>query len=396
MNLEFLPSLRNLARMLLKEGEAGQVVLFSYPLERDFITWRQYIIDAMNTVLAEQGKDRFWETLKTTPSAADPKADIVNHLNLDKDCGIEEILRNYGDAAPLVIELSCAGKELGSWHRFIHQMAKYLRVMDSGDTTRVVCIFIIAPFSYPPLEVDTGLRSYGFWNPLQWEEVRLFIGNQFEMDENPIQRAWKISTYTGAANANPNLLRRLLKSSPTSLSDIKNEISVNISQQEQQDFSHTFSWKQSWGIPTGDRKQWLEGKVQGCTLDRGRLIPWEALTKSDFDQMFERAIWREQVAGLLPLLLEVTLFTSEIVTKVVGERWKKELVNGGNLSQTEPKDILTIFKDKSYGTLPYDLKDLLHKLRMARNKLAHLEPLECQEVMRLWKIYDRLAKNYES
>ena len=175
MNVESLPSLQNLAKMLLREGEAGQIVLFSYPLERDFSTWCQYVINAMNTVLIEQGKTSIWETFTATPSAVDPQQEVITHFGLDNEAGIDEILANYGDATPLVIELHCDGGELGSWHGFINRMAKHLRIMDSGVTTRVVCIFIIAPASYPPLSVDTGIRSYGFWNPLQWEEVRMYI-----------------------------------------------------------------------------------------------------------------------------------------------------------------------------------------------------------------------------
>lgn len=208
--------------------------------------------------------------------------------------------------------------------------------------------------------------------------------------ENILSRAWRVSTYTGAVNSDPDLYNHLFVKSPLSLSAIKAEVLQCIGDYEMSSDSkgnlNRFYDERRWDIPQGMVKKWLEGKIIGSTLDRGNIVPWECLLNSNFDQSFYHVIWREQVAGLYPLLMEISYFTSEIVSDVMGERWK-ELAPNSNSLESEPAVILDTFRMNDISHLPVNVFKLLKKLRITRNKLAHIKPVDLNEIEQIWSLF---------
>lgn len=396
LNVEDLPSLKKIANVIITEGSSGQLIIFCIPTENIWMKWKDLLITALNNQSNEKNKNQIWHMHTADEDSDTPKKDLADFLSLGEYASLDEILDSSGNDSPIAIELLCAGSLKKPWQDFINKTARFFRVSDSYNKNRVVCIFAIAPPSYPPIKVNAGMRCYGFWNPLRWEESRLIVADNFSEKENAMARAWRISTYTGAANSDPYLIKLLSINSPRSLSDLKKEIFSNRKANERTDnnanIETRFYDEKSWDVPSGLTKKWLSGDIIGNTLDRGSIIPWQNISDDNFDNIFSRTIWREQVAGLYPLLMEITYFTSEIITKTKGKKWKNYLTSGENIgSETEPGVILAIFKENNLGELPDKVFKLLRQLRIVRNKLAHLKPVDLKDVNQVWTLFDKIT-----
>lgn len=396
LNVEDLPSLKNIAEVILSEGSSGQLIIFCIPTEDVWMKWKDFVLNALKNRLNERGESQFWDTLAADNNSSSPQKDIAEFLGFGIDADLNEILASYGSESPLIIELLCGEKLKKPWQNFINNTARFFRVSDSYNAHRLICIFLISPSFYPPVQINAGIRCYGFWNPLRWEELRLLVADNFSEKENVMSRAWRIGTYTGAANSDPDLINRLSRNSPRSLSDVKKEVLICRVQADRSgngsSIDNRFFEERRWDIPSGLTEKWLAGSILGSTLDRGGIIPWQHISDNDFDNVFARTIWREQVTGLYPLLMEITYFTSEIVSRVMGEKWKTYLDSGDNAgSETEPAVILEIFKKHRLGSFPNRIHRLLHQLRIVRNKLAHLEPVDFKDVNQIWTLFDQVS-----
>jgi hypothetical protein len=396
INIEELPSLKNIAEVILSEGGSGQLIIFCIPTEDVWTKWKSILLNALKNRLNERGENEFWDTLAADNNSSSPQKDIAEFLGFDINSDLNEILTSYGSESPLIIELLCGEKLERPWENFITNVARFFRVSDPYNTHRLICIFLISPSLYPPIRINAGIRCYGFWNPIRFEETRLLIAENFSEKENVMSLAWRISTYAGAANFDPDLINRLSRNSPRSLSDVRAEVLKCRVQANKlgngSTIENRFFEEKRWDIPSGLIGKWLNGSLLGSTLDRGNIIPWQHISDHDFEKVFTRTIWREQVAGLYPLLMEITSFTSEIVSKVMGEKWKNYLDSGGNTeSETEPGTILDTFKNNRLGFLPNKIQKLLKQLRIVRNRLAHLEPVDFSDVKQIWILFDKIS-----
>ncbi len=398
VKIEELPSLKSVADVIITESRAGQVIIFSFPTAEVWGRWRHFFLESLRNRLVELGEEPFWDVLIAVNDSSSPQKDIADFLGISSPLDQAAILNAGVNDPPLIIELSCDGSIGVAWQRFIKDTGRFFRVYDSCGSSRVICIFLIAPDEIPPIQVDVGLRCYAFWNPLRWEEVRMIVAASLSKEENVLVRAWQICTYAGAANADPKVIDGLARSSPGSLAEIKSVIVTGREQLrspivDNHYVGHFFAEKQ-WDVPVGMTKAWLLGALWGYTLDRGALIPWDQVADSDLDQVISRTIWREQVAGLYPLLMEITVFTSEIITIIRGPHWQKYLVSSEiDRAATEPGSIITIFREnRELRKLPEKIYKLLLQLRAVRNKLAHLDPVELNDVQKIWSLFNHVSK----
>jgi hypothetical protein len=395
LNVSSLPSLKNIAETILSEGDAGQIIVFCIPSKAVWVKWKDYLITALNSRLTERGVNQIWDSHIANPESINPMEDIAEYIGIDQYAGQEEILA-YGNESPIIIELFCEGSLSNTWQDFITKLARFLRISDSQNSNRVVCLFMISPPSYPPIKIDTCIRCYGFWNPLRWEELRLLVVNTFTDKENVMSKAWRTSTYTGACNSDPDIITELSRTGPRSLHEVKKAVLSYRTDTKSNDnkaiIENRFHEELDWDIPSGLTNKWLSGNILGTTLDRGNIIPWQNISDDNFEKVFSKAVWREQVAGLYPLLMEITFFTSEKISQINGDRWKQYLDNDNDLSsETEPGVILSIFRENNLGRIPNKIFNLLKQVKSVRNKLAHLEPVDYQEVNRIWSLFDQIS-----
>ena len=401
LKIENLPSLKNIADVILSEGSSGQIILFCIPSHGVWEKWKENLLNALNNSLIEKGHRQVWDILTANTSSNNPQKDVAEFLDLEDDAELSDILASFGDESPIIIELLCAGELHQSWYSFINNVARFFRVEGASYVNRVICIFFINPPKLPPVKSDAGIRCYSFWNPLRWEEIRLVIQSSVS-SENAMSRAWRVSTYTGISNSDPELISKLVEEAPSSLSEIKDIVKRDRSNaRKKSSFKgsvNRFHEERSWDVPSGLTVEWLQNRLLGSTLDRGAIIPWHNIAESDLDSIFDRAIWREQLAGIFPLLMEITFFTSEIISKIKGKGWKKQILtqNDNGSPDTEPGTILNIFHEKQneFGKLPKKIYSLLQELRIARNKLAHLEPVDFKDVNQIWSLFEQISKDY--
>ena len=395
-----LPSLKEISEIILAEGRAGQLILFSIPDWDIWNKWREYLLQALKNRLLERGEETFWQTLQVDTIQDNPHELICDYLALPQPAGQDELLTAPANEQPLIIELDCDGKSLGNgWRDFIVRTARYFRVSDSVHSCRCICIFVLSPAELPPVPTDAGLRCFAFWNPLRWEEARLIAADAVQEHDNVLARTWQISSYSGAANADPDILARLTRNVPQSLREIREQLNSCRKQKSSSPNVPTaakrFYTELRWNVPTGLVDIWLGGCLLGNTLDRGAIIPWNRVSEKEFDKILNRSVWREQVAGLFPLLMEITYYVAEEVTRRKGDSWKRYLGDNNEYKAiSEPGDILTVFHRHRYqlGRLPDKLYNLLQQLRKVRNKLAHLEPVDLHEVNQIWRLFQQIQK----
>ena len=215
-----------------------------------------------------------------------------------------------------------------------------------------------------------------------------------------LARAWQISSYSGAANADPDILAQLTRNVPQSLREIREQLNpcrkkIFSSPGDAPTATTRFYTEQRWNVPAGLVDAWLGGWLLGNTLDRGVIIPWNRVSEDQFDRVLNQSVWREQVAGLFPLLMEITSYIAEEVTRRKGNTWKRFLEDTDeNHAVTEPGEILSVFYEhrKRLGSLPEKIYKILQQLRLVRNKLAHLEAVDLREVNQIWMLFQQVQK----
>ncbi|WP_319548507.1 hypothetical protein [Desulfogranum marinum] len=387
-----LPSLRGIAEELVLGDTSGQLILFSFPSKQVWLKWQEYFIAAMDACLGENGRGALYDgIISMDPSSENPQNDLAEKLAFD-DPRFDELLASYGNDPPIVLELDCDGRLDQAWQSFLSDTAKYYKTNDSAYSKRSICLFLISPPQIQPIEAAPGVRCFAFWNPLQWEEIRLLIGANIDQSDNAISKAWIVSTYAGAANLDPEVIGKLLQREPRSLRDVREIVSTYCDGcKNEKEVSKNFSSlteEKRWDVPQELSTPWLQGKLHGHTFNRGDNIPWEKCCESFKKTTLDRAVWREQVAGIFPLLMEITAISSEKITQIKGEKWKEEC-----LDTTEPGKILDVFHERNLiGRLPKKLYDLLQNLRISRNKLAHLEPVDFRDVSQIWSLFEQISK----
>ncbi len=387
-----LPSLRGIAEKIVLGDTSGQLILFSFPSQQVWLKWQEYFVAAMDACLGENGREALYDgIISMDPSSENPQNDLAEKLAVD-DHGLDELLASYGNDPPIVLELNCHGRLDPTWQSFLSDTARYYKTHDSAYSKRSICLFLISPPKIQPIVTAPGVRCFAFWNPLQWEEIRLLIGANIDQPDNAISKAWIVSTYAGAANLDPEIMAKLLQQEPRSLRDVREIVSVYCDDcKSEKEVSKNFSSlteEKRWDVPQELSTPWLQGKLHGYTFNRGDNIPWEKCCKSFQNTTLDRAVWREQVAGIFPLLMEITAISSEIITQIKGKKWKVSCSD-----TTEPGKILDVFHgNSSVGILPKKLYDLLQNLRISRNKLAHLEPVDFRDVSQIWSLFEQISK----
>lgn len=392
LSIGSLPSLRGIAEELVLGDTSGQLILFSFPSKRIWLKWQEYFIAAMDACLGENGRDTLYDgIIPMDPESAHPQKDLADKLELD-NFEFDEILASYGNEPPIVLELNCRGYLTPEWNTFLTTVARYYRTNDSAYSKKSICLFLISPPQIHPIGAAPGVRCFAFWNPLQWEETRLLIGANIDHYDNAISKAWAVSTYAGAANLDPEIIAKLLQREPRSLRDVRDVVSIcyeccKNDNGLNKNFS-SFTEEKRWDVPQELTTPWLQGNLLGHTFNRGDNIPWEKCCESFKKATLDRAIWREQVAGIFPLLMEITAISSQIITQTKGRQWEEKCSD-----TTEPGKILDVFRGRnSFGRLPGKLYELLQILRISRNKLAHLEPVDFRDVSQIWSLFEKVSK----
>ena len=332
-------------------------------------------------------------------SLADPFSEIAAADGMEQVSNLEDLLEYHPDDGTLVLVIECKAGLGTDWKAFFDSVRRASR--NAGHRRlRSMLALIIGSDEYPPIENDVGSRVFALWNMLRWEEVRLLALDVLPHEENSLVRAWRTATYAGAANGDPELLLRLCRECPDRLDRVIECALPDADRVSETEFNRGSIPDQRWNVPRGCVGPWAMGELTGYTVDRGTLRTVASMTRETADRYVRAAIWREQLSGLFPIVVEFGFDVAPAITSVMGRDWLKDVPAYRKISdddvRLEPKEVMNIFATGRYRRLPTSIWTFLKLLRRTRNDLAHMSPIELQRMRQIWQGHDIVGRRFGS
>ena len=393
-----LPGVRGLASEVLAELREGSLVAVSFPKGEAGERWLGWFLEAFRGRIRESGEPTPVELPPFGSSLADPFSEIAAADGMGQIGNLECLLEYFPDDGALVLVVECEGGLGTGWKAFFNSVRRAFR--STGHVRlRPVLALIIGSDEYPPIEIDVGSRVFALWNMLRWEEIRLLALDALPHEENSLVRAWRTATYAGAANGDPELLLRLCRESPDRLDQVIERALPDSNGIGGLDLTTGSIPDLRWSVPPGCVEPWSAGELIGYTIDRGTLRTVAGMARKTADRYVRAAIWREQLSGLFPVVVELGFSISPAITSVMGGDWLREIPAVRKISdddvRLEPKEVMDIFDTGRHRKLPTSIWNLLKLLRWTRNDLAHMTPIELQRMRQIWQGYDVVCKRFE-
>lgn len=396
MDIGSSPSIVGLSQSVANDLRVGKIVYFHFPPINQATAWEEEIVNA----ICDRAASTAPSVHELDASDAAPESSLRSQLDVDAG-NLADALQSYAYAcSPIVVTVHFNAPPSESWTRLFGKLERlYESGAEEGGLRGLMIVCHGGQSVGTSGKASPAVKHLHLWNALRWEDMRcLAIGWLESEDNNPLMRSWQVSTYTGAANGDPFLLREICDAAPRFLSDIRRNFllarknaggccapaSMELPRAEAR-----------WLVPASCMSSWAKGELVGMTLDRGPQIPWESIAPSAMETYEERLIWQEQITSLLPMLLEFTRQAASWISRYVTPDWEQYLAdNSDEFGAVEPGRILYIFRKYGLGRLPDSLYRLLEDLRNARNDLAHMTPLDSNSVASLWSTYCTAQEKY--
>ncbi len=394
-----LPGIRGLVSEVLAEIQEGSLVAVSVPTGNTGRRWLGWFREALWDRIRASGEPVPIELPPFSASLADPYSDIAATYGVGQVNNLEDLLEYYPGEGALVLVIECETSLGADWKALFDSMRRAFR--SAGHRRlRPVLALIIGSDEYPPITNDVGSRVFALWNVLRWEEARLLAFDVLPHDENALVRAWRTATYAGASNGDPDLLFRLCRECPDRLDQVVLSVLSDVDGFRNLEFDINGIPDQRWTVPQSCIEPWSKGELIGYTIDRGTIRAVTGMAQETADRYVRAAIWREQLSGLFPVIVELGFGVAPLIISVMGQDWLKEVPDDRKLSDIdvllEPKEMMDIFVNGCYCWLPNSIWSFLTLLRRTRNELAHMSPIELQQMRRIWEGYDVISKRFGS
>ena len=394
-----LPGVRGLVSEVLAELREGSLVAVSVPAGDTGRRWLGWFREALRDRTREAGEPLPIELPPFSASLDDPFSEIAAADGVGQVSNLEDLLEYYSDDGPLVLIVECEAGLGADWKAFFDSIRRAFRGA-AHRRLRPVLALIIGSDEYPPIDNDVGSRVFALWNMLRWEEVRLLALDVLPQDENAFVRAWRTATYAGAANGDPDLLLRLCRECPDRLDQVIESALPHADGIGELELDMSSIPDQRWNVPSGCVGPWSAGELIGYTIDRGTLRAVVGMARKTADRYVRAAIWREQLSGLFPVVVELGFGVVPAITSVMGRDWLKEVPANREISdgdiRLEPKEVMDIFVTGRYRRLPTSIWSFLNLLRRTRNDLAHMSPIELQRMREIWQGHDVIRRRFRS
>lgn len=384
---------------VLAELREGSLVAVSVPTGETGRRCLGWFREALRDRTRESGDPVPVELPPFSATLANPLSEIAATDGLGQVDNLEDLLEYYPDDGALVLVIECTAGLGADWRAFFDSVRRAFR--SAGHRRlRPVLALIIGSDEYPPIENDVGSRVFALWNMLRWEEVRLLALDVLPHEENALVRAWRTATYAGAANGDPELLLRLCRECPDRLDRVIECALPNEDGISEIEFDMGSIPDQRWNVPLGCVGPWSVGELIGYTIDRGMQRAVASLAPKNADRYVRAAIWREQLSGLFPVVVELGFGIAPAITSVMGRDWLREVPADRKISdddvRLEPKEVMDIFVTGRYRRLPTSIWTFLNLLRRTRNDLAHMSPIELQRMRQIWQGHDVVSRRFGS
>ena len=393
-----LPGFRGLASEVLTALGEGSLVSVSVPRGsggRRSLTW---LMESIRHRTRERGEPVAIETPALPGSLVDPLADLAALDSLDRIRNLDDLLEYHPDEGALILMVECEQTLGRPWKVLLDMIRRAYLGAGSQRRRRPVLAIIIGSYEYPPITHDVGSRMFALWNTVRWEELRLLADAVLPRGENALTRAWRVATYAGAANGDPEILVRLCRESPGTLDRVVALAIGGADAQTDADPWMRTTLDQRWEVPPAAVKLWAAGKVFGGTIERGPVRTTGGMAARTANRYLLAAIWREQLTGLLPVIVELGFNATAVITAAMGTSWHQavpleRMVSDGDL-RLEAREVMDIFSAGRFGRVPPSIWGFLDLLRRTRNDLAHMSPVELQRIRQIWQGHDLIRKRF--
>lgn len=314
---------------------------------------------------------------------ADPERKLCQFLETqahDLEQALESAMR---DPEPLVINLELSAEPSASLLRLLLRLT---RLHEKSELTLRPLLISCRGQRVRVAEDSPVAQHFLLWNPLRWQDMHGLAAAWLETNgERPLKCAWQIASYVGASNGDPFLLRTICDALPESLGALYDMVAALACTTGRCDSG--VDWlprtELRWSVPASCERQWESGQLLGFTVERGPQMPWETLAPDFARAHAARLIWQEQVAILMPMLMEFTHQVAVWLGRHVDPDWMRFL-DVGTHEELEPGKILTALSGHGRPRVPDAIRRLLQTLRYLRNELAHRKPVDAASVNLLW------------
>lgn len=327
----------------------------------------------------------------------DPLAELAEIVGAGPLRNLDELLEYHPDDGALVVVVECEQSLGGQWRSFFEALRRACCAAGSRMLRPVLAI-IIGSREFPPITHDVGSKVFALWNTVRWEELRLLADAMLPQGENALIRSWRMATYAGAANGDPEALIRLCRESPDQLDQVVALGFDETGLKTEFDLAIHAMPERRWNVPQTVIESWAVGDLLGYTIERGPVQATRGMAKEAASRYLRAAIWREQLTGLFPVTVELGFNAAVAITSVMGARWQQAIPAERKISDADfrldPKEIMEIFATRRFGKLPQSIWSFLDLLRRTRNDLAHMSPVDLQRMRQIWQGYDLISKRF--
>ena len=397
LNPSELPGIRRLASEVFAELSEGSLVSVSVPCGPTGTRWLEWFMEAIRRLAREHGEPLPIEGSVLPGSAKDPLAELASIAGVGQLRNLDELLEYYPDDGALVVVIECEQSLGGQWKNFFDAVRRACRAAGSRMLRPVLAI-IIGSREFPPITHDVGSKVFALWNTVRWEELRLLADAVLPQGENALVRAWRMATYAGAANGDPEVLVRLCRESPDHLDRVVALGFDEAGLKTELDLVIRTMPERRWNIPQTAIEPWAVGDLLGYTVERGPVLTTNGMTRESGSRYLRAAIWREQLTGLFPVTVELGFNAAAAITSAMGMHWQQAIPPERKISDNDfrldPKEIMEIFATRRFGRVPQSIWSFLDLLRRTRNDLAHMSPVDLQRMRQIWQGHDLISRRF--
>lgn len=388
-------SLEALGKELVSEMRAGKTSFVQLPKYVNAQYWQEQVVVACERELRLSGESANF-MLQVIDSDDESPLSVFPELGESSEETIRRFMTEYG-YDPIALILNAPLTSLPSWVEFLGHVTREQKSLDHNDISRLILV-LLGSETLPEGFSSASIAAYQYWNSIRWEELRLAAHEWLGRDTNEASQAWMVATYVGASNHDPLCLESLCIAKPRTIRDVAVISDEHVSMAPVVSFASTdgvLSLRDiPWKRPLQCDLQWREEGLVGATLDRGGIHSIRFQDSQKRMAALRRSIWKEQSTGLLPLIIEITYRTNRALDNAVDGDWRSRFARSYACSIDEsyfrePTEIIDFFRSQPRLWVPDTTFSLLRELRSARNKLAHLVPIELTSLNTIWDMYVR-------
>lgn len=394
-----LPGIRGLAAEVLEGLREGSLVEVSVPSGATGQRWLRWLLQALRDQSRERGEPLPLEVGSFQGSQSDPLAGLAAAGPTEGVQSLDDLLAYIPDDGALIVVIECDDVLSSEWKRFFDSVA---RAYVGADTHRLrpLLAVIVGSREYPPIVPDVASRVFALWNVVRWEELRLLAAAVLPQDENALTRAWRVASYAGAANWDPDLLLDLCRESPDRLEHVLDRALDGSVGPDAPEWNRGTVPDQRWQVPATCIEPWASGELFGHTVDRGAARAVGSMPRQTAEHYARAAIWREQLTGLFPVIVELGFGVTSILTSLLGAGWHREVPEERKVSddylRLEPSEIMEVLGPERHGRVPRSIWSLLDLLRWTRNDLAHMSPVDLPRIRQIFQAHDLVQRRFGS